>query len=119
MENRLPLRNKTTLCVQSSFFVPDRLGTLVLGILFSTLSFFPTPTHSWLPTHSLIAPLTRVKLLFYVCNAGGKPAYPFCGTCYDDSPLLYPYSRGKTCINSFPANVIQENAPSIDFDQSR
>src|SRR5882757_1722012 len=52
MENRLPLRNKTTLCVQSSFFVPDRLGTLVLGILFSTLSFFPT-AHTQLACRAL------------------------------------------------------------------
>jgi hypothetical protein len=77
MENRLPLRNKTTLCVQSSFFVPDRLGTLVLGIRFSTLSFFPT-AHTQLASRTLlIAPLTRVKLLFQVCNAGRKPAYRF------------------------------------------
>jgi hypothetical protein len=48
----------------------------------------------------LIAPLTKIRLLFQVCNAGGKPAYPFCGTCYDDSPLLYPYSRGK------PASIL-------------
>ena len=59
------------------------------------------------------------KTAVFACNAGGKPAYPFRGTCYDDSPLLYPYSWGKTCINSFPENVIQEKAPSIDFDQSR
>jgi hypothetical protein len=40
----------------------------------------------------LTASLTKVRLLFFVWNAGGKLAYPFCDVRYDLSPLLYPYS---------------------------
>jgi hypothetical protein len=40
--------------------------------------------------------LTKVRLLLYGWNAGGKLAYPLCGTRYDAAPLLYPYSWGKT-----------------------
>jgi hypothetical protein len=37
------------------------------------------------------------------------------GTCYGASPLLYPYFWW----NASRAKLIQENAPSIDFDQPR
>jgi hypothetical protein len=76
------------------------------------------PSTVWLSRTLLSAALTKVRLLFYVWNAGGKLAYPFCGTRYDASPLLYPYFWGKL-HQFFPAKLIQENAPSIDFDQSR
>src|SRR6267154_3741631 len=65
----------------------------------------------------LSAAPTKIRLLFrfamLVANPLTRSVAPVTTTldCY----ILIP---GETCINSFPANVIQENAPSIDFDQS-